>query len=320
MRAPLGVIVQGLGPIGARILAAAHEDPALAVLGAVDVAPALVGRSAREATGGGPDGVLVRATLAEARAAAPGAVAVLHATGSRFGDVAPQLHDAVALGLHVVSTCEELACPFARHAEAAAALDARARAARCTVVGVGVNPGLVMDRLPALLACASLGVRAVRVVRALDPRSRRVPFQRKVGYGLGRTEAERLVAAGAIGHVGLRESAELCARALGWRLGAARERLALVQPDAGGPVIGVVQTLDVAAHEGGRIELRFEAHAGVTSPHDTVEIDGRSPIRLRIDGGLAGEDMTVGAVLGAARAMARAPRGLVTVLDLPLGG
>ncbi|MCA9513633.1 MAG: hypothetical protein KC635_01705, partial [Myxococcales bacterium] len=65
-------------------------------------------------------------------------------------------------------------------------------------------------------------------------------------------------------------------------------------------------------------ELHFAAHSGVAASYDAIRLDGTPPISLRFDGGVFGDDATVAAVLAAARVIPRAPRGLVTVLDLPL--
>jgi 4-hydroxy-tetrahydrodipicolinate reductase len=309
---PQRVVVQGLGVIGRRIAEAALHEPALELAAAVD--PALAGRSLAELVPAAP-ALDVRATLAEV---ASGSFAVLHATGSHLREVAPQLRAAIALGLHVVSTCEELAHPFCRHPELARELDALAAAAAVTVVGTGVNPGFVMDRLVATVASASWDVRAVRVERRVDPGARRRQFQEKVAFGLGRAEAERRLASGRFGHVGLRESGELCARALGWSIRAWEESIELVQPDSAAPVAGISQRLFGDTKDGRRLELEFAAHAGVDESCDRISVDGRPPVALRIDGGVAGEDATAAAVVSAARVLGNAPRGLVTVLDLPL--
>src|SRR5256885_16086863 len=47
----------------------------------------------------------------------------------------------------IVSTCEELSYPFRTHPELAAKLDAAAKEWGVALVGTGVNPGFVMDKL-----------------------------------------------------------------------------------------------------------------------------------------------------------------------------
>ena len=320
---PIPTLVQGLGPIGAKILLAAQAHPAFRLVGAVDVAGSIVGRDLAQVVSGATGGITVRDTLAEAldAAALPDSASpvLLHATGSYLDRVAPQLEQALRLRLHVVSTCEELAYPFARHPELSSRLHDTARSAERTLVGTGVNPGFVMDRLAVMLAQAAHSIRSVTVERVQNPKTRRVQFQRKVGMNLPRDEYDRLAESGAFGHVGLQESARLIAAALDWRIDDWRETLDPVPPDDPiGPVLGTRQTLSGATSDGRSVRFHFEAHAGVDADYDLIDVDGTPPLRLRIEGGVFGDDATAATILGAARVVPSAPRGLLTVLDLPL--
>jgi 4-hydroxy-tetrahydrodipicolinate reductase len=67
-----------------------------------------------------------------------------------------------------------------------------------------------------------------------------------------------------------------------------------------------------------RVRLELTIAAGAADPHDEVELDARPPLRLRVPGGIPGDEATAWAVVNAA-APATLLRGLVTVLDLPAG-
>ena len=176
MNEPLPVIVQGLGPIGIRIVEAALTAPFLKVVGAVEINPEMVGKRLSDIVDGAPD-VTVRDSVEAAREGVDSDNAVLvHCTGSYLDRVAGQIEEALRVGLHVVSTCEELTFPVERHPEIAARLDAMAREARRTVVATGVNPGFLMDALPASLSSISHNIQSVSVRRVQDPSRRRVPF------------------------------------------------------------------------------------------------------------------------------------------------
>lgn len=315
---PLPLVVQGLGTIGLKIVAAALRDPAFTVAAVVDVAPALVGKPLAQLLPGAPADVVVQPSLTAARERAPAADLLLHATGSYLQAVAPQLEEALQAGFHVVSTCEELAFPFARHPDLSRRLHALASAADRTLVATGVNPGFVMDRLPVLLAAAAREIRSVSVTRVQDPRKRRLQFQRKVGLGLPRADYDALLASGTFGHVGLEESARLIAAGLGWEIIDWDEKIKPIHPDPRGPVLGTLQTLVGRTADGRSLRLHFEANATVPTDYDLIEIDGAPPLHLRLDGGVAGDDATAATVLQAARVLHGAPRGLITVLDLPL--
>jgi 4-hydroxy-tetrahydrodipicolinate reductase len=311
------IVVQGLGSIGTGLARAAALDPAFHLTGAVDVDPAKIGQPLASFAAGVPGAVAP--ALRDALDRGGGADVLLLATSSRAGAVAPAIEEALARRLHVVSTCEELAWPFEQHPELSRQLDARARQAGRGVVGAGVNPGFVMDQIVVAAAAASHSVRAVRATRAVVPRVRRAQFQAKVGLGLGRADFDGRAAAGTVGHVGLAQSGRLVAAGLGFAVARWDERLEPVQPDPAGPVAGVRQTL-VGETADGRVvvELRFEAHTGVARSEDVIDIDGTPPLRLRFDGGVAGEEATAATVLRAARVIAAARPGLLTVLDLPL--
>ena len=193
---------------------AALARPDLRLVGAIDPSPRLAGRSLSEVVGVPCPAITVAADPAEALRAVRGGV-VLHATGSRFDEVLPQLLAAVKAGASVVSTCEELAWPWLRYEEEAARLDRLCEERGVAVVGTGVNPGFVLDRLPAFLSTGDGG----RPPRPRAPRRRRragaQQLAAKIGAGLDEETFHAKADAGEIGHVGLAESAALAAAGCG---------------------------------------------------------------------------------------------------------
>jgi len=319
----LRTIHVGLGPIGCEIARAALRAPGVEVAAAIDVDPAKAGIDLGTVLGLGLElGVVVsddpEATLAEAGA---GAV-VLHSTGSRLAAVAGQLEQALAHGAWVVSTCEELSYPWLTEPELADRLDALASDHRVGLVGAGVNPGFVMDALPATLLTATEAVTAIDIRRVVDTASRRPQLRAKTGVGTTPTAFEEGVAAGVLGHVGLRESAHLVASAAGWRLESSLESiepvLAAGANGAGERVIGVHQTVRgiVAGEE--RLLLNLTMAVGAPDPRDQIRIDGTPSLELVVPGGVAGDRATAANVLSCARRVTRAGSGLRTILDLPL--
>ena len=318
------VVIMGLGHIGRAIARAALEKPDLRVVGAID--PAHAGRPLGEVLGVPSPDLSVDPDPAEAYARARGGV-LLHATVSSFPEVLPQLEGAVRAGLSVVSTCEELAYPWLKYDEGAEGLDELCESREVAVVGLGVNPGFSLDRLPAFLSQATGPVRHVQGVRVQDASRRREARQRRVG--LGRSEGEFHAAAdrGEIGHVGLTESAMLAALGCGFDLDEVEEELSplLAEEDGGGPtpvragqVAGLHQVARGFADGTERVRLELVIALGAQDPRDEVELDARPPVRIAVRGGLPGDEATAWAVVNAAPAIATM-RGLVTVLDLPAG-
>src|SRR5262249_19623403 len=129
--------------------------------------------------------------------------------------ILPQIEEAVQAGLHVVSTCEELAYPHLKSSVLAHSIDVLAKKHGVGVLGTGVNPGLVMDRLALAAAGARVRVDPGKVTRIVDAAKRRGPLRAKVGAGLTKEEFLKGVAEKRLGHVGLSESAAIIAQGLG---------------------------------------------------------------------------------------------------------
>ena len=321
------VVLLGLGEIGQAIARAALVRPELRIVAAVDPAPSRAGRALSEVLGEpAPDATVAR-SLGEVAASARGGV-VLAATRSRLTEVLPELEAAVRAGLHVISTCEELAWPWLNHAEEAAVLDRLCHERNVAVLGTGVNPGFVLDRLPALLAQVTGPVRHLHGVRVVDLSRRRIALQRKVGAGLDEDEFHDRVERGEIGHVGLAESAAMAAEACaGVDEYEVDEEIVplLAEEDAEGPVPvarGQVAGLhhEARVFDGGREVVRLELTiaVGAADPRDEVNLDADPPVRVLVPGGIAGDAATANTVVNAVPALVEL-RGLVSVLDLPAG-
>lgn len=306
------MVVVGLGPIGLEVAQAVLQRPALRLVGAVDRAPELAGRRLAEVIPGAGRGVVDAELAASLAARRPHVVALT--TTSRFAGVVPDLEAAIRAGVHVVTTCEELAAPVVDRARWAR-LDGRARRAGVTLLGTGVNPGFVMDRLVLQVAGACVRVEAVEVERVVDAAQRRAPLRKKVGEGLTVAEFRAGAKAKRIGHVGLHESAALIARGLGWTLERYRETLEpVVGPD--GRCLGLRQVARAVASGKERIRLTLQMSVGAPAPRDRVVLDSDPPIDLTIAGGTHGDRGTVGTVVNALVRVPRALRGLVTVADV----
>ncbi|HXT99192.1 MAG TPA: dihydrodipicolinate reductase [Polyangia bacterium] len=316
-RGAVRVAIVGLGAIGREVLKAVRARPSLELSGAFD--PAFVGRDAGEVGEIGPVGVKVASTLAGALA---GADVALVLTLSGVAEMVPLVEAAGAAGVDVVSTCEDLAYADFGTPELARQIDARARAAGITVVGTGVNPGLVMDRLPLTLAAACVRVDSVQVTRVVDAAKRRGPLRAKVGAGLTVEAFNAGVADKRLSHRGLPESCALVGLGLGFTFDEVRATIEPVTEARPGIEAGRVAGLRQSAIglSGGRelVRLDLEMSVGAPEPQDRIVIAGDPPLDLVIRGGTHGDRATVGTVLNAIPAVIAAAPGLLTVIDLTL--
>jgi len=323
-RGALRVVVVGLGAIGLELVKALLEKPRFLLTGAAD--PLLAGQDVGSSVGRRPLGLPI-AARAEDVFREGGDVAIL-LTSSSVAEIAPLVEAAVAARFNVVSSCEELSYPAHRDPTLAARLDALAQENGVSILGTGINPGFVMDRLPLLLASACVTVEHVRVERVVDAALRRVPLRLKVGAGLSTEAFAAGVAEGHIGHRGLEESCALVASGLGV---GADEIKALIEPVVsdtvhprpgipGGAVAGVRQS--ARAFKGGQevVRLDLEMSVGATNPRDRILITGDPSIDVTLAGGIHGDRGTVGALLSAVPLVAAAAPGLLDIRGLGVGG
>ncbi len=329
MKKRIRAIQYGVGPIGASIARLMREKQAIEICGAIDTDPAKAGRDLGEVVGAAdaPWGVKISA---DAQAVlAQSADIVIHSTSSSLPKVMDQLLACLEAEACVVSTCEELSYPFRKYPDLAAKLDAAAKDWGVALVGTGVNPGFVMDKLIVTLAAVSQRIEHARAVRVVDASKRRLPLQKKIGAGLTVEEFRARVGAGVIKHVGLPESVAMVADALGLPVDeiaetiepvVAAERVTTefvtVEP---GQAAGVHQIARGTAAGKELVYLELRMYVGAKDPGDAVELTGHPNISLVIPGGVQGDVATAAVVVNTIPAILDAPAGLRTSRDLPLG-
>jgi 4-hydroxy-tetrahydrodipicolinate reductase len=324
------VVHIGLGAIGREVTRLVLERSGLRLVAACDISPDLVGTPLGAMLGGdvrGPEGDLaVVESLSAVHLERDHPLVVTHTTSSSLNRCLPELLDAVEAGAHVVSSCEELSYPWLQSPVEAARLDAAAEAAGVAVVGTGVNPGFAMDYLPIVLSGAAKRVDSVRVHRVQDAGVRREPLQAKVGAGISREEFDRRVAAGSLGHVGLTESTQSVATALGWDATDTTESIEPVvaqtpTPSAfgtiePGSIAGIDQVAVVRVDGEERVRLHLQMAVGIGPSQDDIRLTGDPDLHLTVPGGLHGDLATAAALVNTIGSIRRAEPGLRVMTDL----
>ncbi|HEV2205605.1 MAG TPA: hypothetical protein VGR36_03645 [Candidatus Acidoferrales bacterium] len=322
------VVQFGVGPIGASIVKLMRQKSEIEIVGAIDRDPAKAGRDLGEVVGAqdAPWGVSVAAEAGE-MLEKPVDV-VVHSTSSYLKSVMDQLLECLAAGCCIVSTCEELAYPFRKSPELAAKLDAAAKDEGVALVGTGVNPGFVLDKLVLTLSAVSQTVDSARAVRVVDASKRRLPLQKKIGAGMTPEEFRAQVDAGVIKHHGLPESVAMVADGLGFEIDDIAETIqpVIAQENirteflevAPGQVAGVHQIARGTSRGEEKIFLELQMYVGAKNPADTIELKGRPNLSLVIPGGTHGDVATAAIAVNAIPAIVAAPAGLRTSRDLPL--
>jgi 4-hydroxy-tetrahydrodipicolinate reductase len=304
--------VLGLGPIGRSVAKEIARAPDLRLVGAVDPAPAIAGRDLGSfLSEGSLEGMKVVPDL-DALPRRRADVAV-HMAASRFLQAVPHLDALIGRGLHVVSTCEEMIAASARWPRECRALDRRARKAGVAVLAAGVNPGFVMDLLPAAMSNICLEVRSVRVTRHVDTSKRRPALQAKTGAGITTAEFRRRAKRNEVGHVGLRDSLLFLMGHLPLEGDVGEERLRPIVAKRpvgkgkrrieAGRVLGVHHSVKAESPSTGKVvaTLELKMAYGLAEPFDEIRIAGDPPLHLRFEGGVSGDRATVGSVLSTIR-------------------
>ena len=328
MKKRIRVVQYGIGPIGASIVRLMRQKASLEIVGAIDKDPAKAGRDLGEVVGAAdaPWGVVV---VADAAAALERPVdVVVHSTSSYLENVMDQLLGCLSAGCCVVSTCEELAYPWRKHPGLSEKLDAAAKEEGVALVGTGVNPGFVMDKLVLTLSAVSQKVDSAKAVRVVDASKRRLPLQKKIGAGMTPEEFRAQVAAGIIKHHGLPESAAMIADGLGISLDDISETIEpviaqeMVKTEflevTPGQVAGVHQIARGTSGGKEKIYLELKMYVGAKEPADTIELKGEPNISLVIPGGTHGDVATAAVAVNSIPAILAAPAGLRTARDLPM--
>ncbi len=327
------VVQWGLGAMGAGMARLALEKAGLELVGAVDSRVDLVGRDLGDVLGLGrelgvvvtddPDEVLDRDTVD----------VVMIATTSWAADQADDLRRILRAGSNVVSIAEELADVAAQSPDLAAELDQLAIANGVSVVGVGVNPGLVLDLLVVTLTAGSHTVERIEASRVNDLSPFGPTVMRSQGVGTSPEAFRSGLAAGTIvGHVGFPESIHLISEALGLgvdRIEQAREPIissvrretphVVVEP---GMVAGCAHT--GVGYRGDTEVIRL-VHPQQVHPHlehqdtgDYIHIWGVPEVHMAIKPEIPGGLATIGMAVNMVPRIVAATPGLKRVIDLPV--
>lgn len=329
------VAVWGFGAMGSGVVRALLGKKGVDVVGVCDLHPARVGKSIFEVleTERGERGeVIVSADIDAVVRAGECDICVI-ATDSFTAKVFDKVMRIVGKGVNVITTAEEMAYPKAGEPELAARMDAAAREHGVSVLGTGVNPGLIMDILALCLSGGMTDVEFVqcRRVNSLSPFG--VAVMEEQGVGLPVDEFEARVADGSMaGHVGFKESVFMMDEALGLGVDHFEQQMKPIVTGVdrkapygfagAGHVAGVNMTGQ--GSRGGKVVIdmihpqQIEPEMEGTHTGDYIVLKG-SPdismeIRPEVDGGIGTIAMCINMIPHVINARA----GLRTMIDLPV--
>jgi 4-hydroxy-tetrahydrodipicolinate reductase len=289
----------GLGTIGRHVAELIGQRDGLEVVATADVAE---GTHASDVVAAGPD-------------------VIVQATGSFLRDVLEDVVLAAESGVNVISPCEELAFPFKSHTADAERIAEAARQGGATVLGTGVNPGFMFDTLLATASGTCWDIRAIRGRRVVDVSGFGPAIHTRLGIGYTGEDFDAGHEDGSIaGHVGFRESIGMVAERFGIELEGVTEEFEPFLDDSG-KTEGFIQRATGTVDGKPLIRLELLLHlrpreAGFP-PADSIEIDGRHPVRVTLDPGMDAILATSAVLVNSIPVVLAAEPGLKSVTELP---
>lgn len=259
---------------------------------------------------------------------------VIIATDSFTKDNFAKIKYCLERKINVISTAEEMAYPKAQEPELTIELDRIAKENGVTVLGTGINPGLIMDLLVLALTGASVDVESIKAERI----NNLSPFGPAVmkGQGVGITVDEfnkRVSEDNLDGHVGFPESINMIADGLGWKLS---DDIKLTRAPIVSTVYRKAPNAEVKAGDVAGCnmqgygyvdgELKIEMlHPQQVEPHlegvrtgDYITIKGTPDINMSITPEVPGGIGTIAMTVNMIPNVINSRPGLKTMIDLPI--
>jgi len=317
-------ISYGLGTIGLEILKALLIKNEFELVGAVDLKDEYLNKNITDLIETKLPNIYIKKNIKDFNKCD----IVIHSTQSRLKETFPQLMELIKNGYNVISTCEELFFPYYFHKNESIELDRTAKENNVRLLGVGINPGFILDTLPIFLSTLSIKPTKIIAERVLDAGKRRKQLQLKVGAGLTEQEFENLKKENKIGHVGLMESLFYIFNILKLDIKVFNEELKPLIAEYNieteyvkikkGFVRGQFQKVTGISKEGFMVEIKLIMAVGEKESFDRIRIEGFPNFEFEIKGGIQGDLGTAAVVANYIPILLNSEPGLHITSDLKL--
>jgi 2,4-diaminopentanoate dehydrogenase len=335
MRENVKVVIWGFGAMGSGMARMLLKKKGVDIVGVCDKGENRVGKSIYEVLGverGDRPEVIIKGDFDEVLLER-GCDICLCATDSFTKNAFPRLKAALEKKVNVISTAEEMSYPKANNPELAAELDRIAKENGVSILGTGINPGLIMDLLVVCLTGCMVDVEHIEAkrVNSLSPFGPAVMEEQ--GVGITVEEFEKGVKEGTLaGHVGFAESVRMIADAIGWKVDKFEQQMKPIVTTvdrkspygfaAAGDVAGVNMTGQ--GYVDGEVKIhmihpqQIEPEMEGTHTGDYITIKGTPSINMankpEVEGGLG----TIAMCVNMIPHVINADPGLKTMIDLPV--
>ncbi len=329
------VIIWGFGAMGSGMAKMLLKKKGVDIVGVCDRNEARVNKSMFEVLGverGERPEVIIKNDIEEI--VKQGNIDIALVATDSFTDKAfPKLKFILENKINVISTAEEMAYPKAQQPELAKQLDEIAKANGVTVLGTGINPGLIMDLLVVCLTGCMVDVEHIEAkrVNSLSPFGPAVMEEQ--GVGITVEEFEKGVKDGTLaGHVGFAESIQMIADAIGWKTDKFEQQMKpiVTSVDRKSPY-GFAKAGDVAGvnmtgqgYVDGEVKIdmihpqQIEPEMEGTYTGDYITIKGTPEVNMSIKPEVEGGLGTIAMCVNMIPHVINADAGLKTMIDLPV--
>lgn len=257
----------------------------------------------------------------------------LIATDSFTKKAFPKIKYVLEQKINVISTAEEMAYPQAQEPEFAKEIDKIALENGVSVLGTGINPGLIMDLLVVCLTGCMTDVSYIEAkrVNSLSPFGPAVMEEQGVGMSVKAFNKE--VEEGTMaGHVGFSESINMIADAIGWKIDKFEQQMKPIATDVdrksphgfakAGDVAGVNMTGQGFVDGEVKIDMihpqQIEPEMVGINTGDYITIKGLPEVNMSITPEVEGGLGTIAMCVNMIPHVINADPGLKTMIDLPV--
>lgn len=329
------VVIWGFGAMGSGMAKLLLTKQGVDIVGVCDLHPERVNKSIYEVLGvekGSRKDVIIKGNIEEVLTEKCCDVC-LCATDSFTQKAFPKLKFALERKVNVISTAEEMAYPKAQNPELAAELNKIAKENGVTILGTGINPGMIMDLLVVCLTGCMTDVHHIEAkrVNSLSPFGPAVMEEQGVGLTVDKFN-EGVKNGSLAGHVGFAESINMIGDAIGWKVDKFETQMSPIVTEfdrkspygfaKAGNVAGVNMTGQ--GYVDGEVKInmihpqQIEPETANVYTGDYITIKGTPEVNMQIKPEVQGGLGTIAVCVNMIPHVINAAPGLKTMIDLPV--
>jgi 4-hydroxy-tetrahydrodipicolinate reductase len=334
-KAKVKVVIWGFGAMGSGMARLILRKKGFEIVGICDRNPEHVGKSmykVLDIVSPSDSDLLIEPNIEDVVCNASCDVVIL-ATDSFTVKAAPKIKWLLEHKVNVICTAEEMAYPYVNQPELAKEMDALAKANGVTVLGTGVNPGMMMDLLVIALTGVMSDVKKIAVsrVNSLSPFGETVMQEQGVGLTL-KEFTEKTQKNEIAGHIGFKESVGMMCHALGWEIDRFEQQMKPIVTKVdrkspygfakAGNVAGINMTGQGYLGNTLLIDMchpqQIEPKLGNINTGDYIDIEGTPKISMAISPEVDGGVGTIAICVNMIPHVINSRPGLKTMIDLPV--